>query len=260
MWRLKWLGISTPTGICFGFLFGWHERSSRQSCASRAGSTRENDRIAVKVKVLETPNSSGDPGFDIAADEYQGLVDSIMESLTKAVQAEVVEEPAEGGDVIHLQAYHTQEPQAAPANCDYFVGRLRCMHCSTVSRADSSTNCETFLRSSPAGEAFGVGDHLGPVFESARADYYATPHERTGDDLHVLEGWECPVCAGVNWAEIVVVDDRVKSIWSVTLNQATLKRAHLISSESVEIAAELTGRPPWTLLDEDILTILFERL
>ena len=134
------------------------------------------------------------------------------------------------------------------------------MHCGTVSRPDTSTQCETFLHSTPNGRHIRVGDHIGPVMTSARSDYYATSKDDDGGDLHVLEGWECACCNGVNWAEIVIADEHVKSIWSVKLNQDALGRAHLISSESVEIAAELTGRPPWTLLDEDILTILFDRL
>lgn len=229
---------------------------------SRLGGVLDQDNPIVKVKVLETelPEELQDPkNFPLDPEFYQGLVDRIVDTLGEVIRTE--EPKAEEGDVIHLQAYHTGEtPGELPANCDFFVGRMRCLKCSYISRGDTATNCETFLRESPDGRAIRVGDNIGVLVDTARPDYYASQNLGNDGPLHVLEGWECPCCRSVNWAEVVIRDEVVESIWSVKLTSDVLQRAHLFSSECVEIAAELTGRPPWTLLDEDILAILAEHL
>ena len=205
----------------------------------------------VKVKVIEQKGAD-DGELSLEPEFYEGIVERIMESLSQAIDEDANELP-EG--VIPLR----KAPDAPPTRCDFFVGKLRCQCCGRVS-SDASTFCETFIRSEPMGEELRVGDWIGPVLLKARPDYYAPTRATTSASTHVLEGWECPQCQQVNWAEVVIRDEHVASIWSVELNRASLERANMISSECVDVAARLTGRAPWALLDEDILQILIDSL
>ena len=52
------------------------------------------------------------------------------------------------------------------AHYDWFVGRLQCAHCGTISPEDASTGLHTYLRDTDdyAPEAYlGVGDALGEI-------------------------------------------------------------------------------------------------
>lgn len=216
----------------------------------------ELDQI-VRVKVLERADSenhvSGDPEF------YDGLVDRIMETLGEALLEEAgthISEDENGTIRIHSSL---TDITAHPGHCDYFVARLRCQHCGKVSPGDDTTHCETFLRDTPDGSWLAVGDHVGEIDVHQRPDYYQS-NRGTEAHLHVLEGWECPCCAKVNWAEIVVRDEHIASIWSVKLNRDTLERAHLISSECVDLAARLSGKQPWELIDADIVSVLLDHV
>lgn len=213
----------------------------------------------VRVRVLEQEKDEdlpADPEF------YDGLVDRIMESLSEALfeEADATVTEDEDGTIQIRPLSPDHETFAHPGNCDYFVARLRCQHCRKVAPADTSTHCETFLRETPDGSPLAVGDFIGHIDVSQRPDYYQSRRTLEGANLHVLEGWECPCCQRVNWAEVVVRNEHIESIWSVNLSKETLHRAHLISSECVDLAARLSGKQPWQLIDADIVAVLLENL
>ena len=213
----------------------------------------------VKVKVFDKANDAADLPSD--PEFYDGLVDRIIESLGEAIFEDADASMEEDDDgLIHFHALTDAQIASHPGNCDYFVARMRCQGCGKVSHSDASTHCETFLRDRPDGSWLGVGSHVGLIDVSQRPDYYQSRKEQTTESLHVLEGWECPCCQKVNWAEVVVVDELVTSIWSVRLSRETLYRAHLISSECVELASKLSGKQPWELIDADIVSVLLEHL
>lgn len=217
----------------------------------------DHDQV-VRVRVLEHHDDDlpADPEF------YDGLVDRIMESLGEALFDEAHSRITEDEDgTIHIHAARIDgDVSAHPVNCDYFTARLRCQHCRKVAPADASTHCETFLRDQPDGSSLGVGDHVGCIDVNQRPDYYQSRREVEGANLHILEGWECPSCQRVNWAEVVVRDQHIASIWSVNLSKDSLHRAHLISSECVELAARLSSKQPWELIDADIVAVLLDHL
>lgn len=171
----------------------------------------------------------------------ENLVDKIVGTLTESM------------------ATNGAQDDTHPSDCDFFVARLRCHRCRNVSPEDDSTLCETFLRQTPDGSWLRVGSVVGPITSAHRQDYYAVNRAQNGA-LHIIEGWACPKCEHVNWAEIVVENETIRSIWSVSLNQETLKRANLLSSECVELAGQLADTPPWGLTSDDILRILHEKL
>jgi len=211
----------------------------------------------IRVKVLEPAEGKHLP---VDGEFYDGLVDRIMESLSEALFEEAENQGLEDSDEFHVHSVLTGDVATHPGNCDYFVGRMRCQHCKAISANDTSTHCETFLRDVPNGSTLGLGDYVGPVDVHKRPDYYQPRHEQEGADLHVLEGWECANCSQVNWAEVVVRDEHVASVWSIKLSRDTLMRAHLISSECVELASKLSGKQPWELIEADIVSVLLEYL
>lgn len=238
---------------------------SRLGDAMQAGDDRE---PLVKVRVIERNSEDDSEPLDrknlpMEPEFYDGLVDRIMATIGDAMSEEDgllegVEYPE--GVVAFPGMQHDSTPVEFVTRCDYFAARLRCQHCSEVSENDASTHCETFLRPNPDGSELRVGDYVGAVEKTQRPDYYTSAVENHGGDFHVLEGWECPCCQQVNWAEVTVRDGYIVSIWSVELNRDTLERVHLVSSECVEVAARLTGRAPWALLGEDILALIHKHI
>lgn len=227
---------------------------------SGAGGEQEN---WVRVKVFEPDDASdGLEASDLPMEPefYEGIVDRIMNALGDELEGQSAffgaakDEDLPEGMVRFPSSF---EPEMPP-QCDFIVANLKCHHCGVVSR-DASTHCETFLSKEPQGRDLRVGDSIGELDLSERPEYYQG--KINSEDVgHVLEGWECPSCANVNWAEVVLDEGVIRSVWSVELNRVALERADLISSECVELAAHLCGRPPWTLLGDDIVAILCEHL
>ncbi len=235
---------------------------SRIGDAIEAGDERE---PLVKVRVIERQREEDERpnplDLPMEPEFYEGLVDRIMETIGDAIgREESVLNDLPDGVLAFPGQVEESLPQELATRCDYFVARLRCQHCRAVSENDASTHCETFLRPNPDGSELRVGDWVGEVQDTQRPDYYARAVEHVDKDVHILEGWECPCCHEVNWAEITIRDGFIASIWSVELTRETLDRVHLVSSECVEVAAKLTGREPWTLLGDDILDLIYENL
>lgn len=214
---------------------------------------------AITVKVVDAerggPSIPDDPAF------YDLVVDRIVETLDH-----YLDEVADGAELSaaalndEIEAAFNDDGSGVALASDTFIGRLRCMSCGIVT-ADERSACETFLRGGARGEVFSVGSRLDLAHDEVAVDYYARAiRPRPNVPVHVIEGWECPHCEAVNWAEIVIRDSLVSSIWSVALSRLALERAHYVTSECVELAARLTGRPAWSLLRDDVFEVLFDEL
>ena len=140
---------------------------------------------------------------------------------------------------------------------DWFVAKLRCPECGTISSATSATNMQTHLRDDADGSELGVNAHLDPL--EVRPDdilssgYQLVAQPEPGRAIRLLEVWGCPACRrSDNWAMITIRDAPValiEAIEAVTLDRATLERAHFISDSWVLVAAQFTDAPP-----EDLFT------
>lgn len=200
----------------------------------------------VRVKVLDR-----EPGEPVDLMEFAALpadpefYDEVVESVLASI----------GG------LFDDEVPGRDPAaDCDYFVGKLRCHECKTVSRSDRSSQCETFIFPEPSGTEFAVGDHVALEPNDLPRDYYAHLREWTpGTPLHVVEGWQCPCCNNINWAEVVVRDEIVETVWSVDLSSDVVDRANVVSAECIEVVAAKTGQPMWKLLEKGVLSAFVER-
>lgn len=146
------------------------------------------------------------------------------------------------------------------ADCDYFVGRMRCHTCRNITPSDNSSQCETFIFPTPQGRAFRVGDRIELRPEDLPRDYYAhlTPWDGS-KPLHVVEGWQCLRCDAINWAEVVVRDQILESVWSVDLTSEVVERANVLSAECIEVVASKTGQPMWKLLEKGVLSAFVEK-
>lgn len=217
---------------------------------------------AVTVKVFESAHDGGAPSIPDDPQFYDAVVEKIVSTLD-AYLDHVDEGAPLSASALNEEienAFSEPELEVEPRSCDHFVGHLRCHQCGVVT-TDIAAGCETFLRQQPDGTIFGVGSPFDFDPAQVARDFYAhAMPAATGEPLHLVEGWECPSCSAVNWAEIVVRQGIVASVWSVALTREILERAHYVTSECVELAARITGRPAWTLLGDDVFEILFDRL
>ena len=144
-------------------------------------------------------------------------------------------------------------PQASPMPpiCDWFVAGLRCPGCGTISPATSATSMQTHLRDHADSSELGVHARLDPRDVQADAilgsGYQLVARPEPGETFGLLEVWACPACGRTdNWAMIEICDALVPSIAAieaVTLDRATLERAHFISDSCVFVVARLTDVP-----------------
>ena len=212
--------------------------------------------ITVRVVDSDLPKIADDPAFyDLVVDRIVETLDHYLDSVSDGAPlcATALNEEIDA-------AFSEPEPGCEARPSDSFVGRLRCMSCGIVT-ADESSACETFLRADARGELFTVGSAFVVSHDEVAVDYYARAvRPDPVAPVHIIEGWECPHCEGTNWAEIVIRDCLVSSIWSVALSRVALERAHYISSECVELVARITGRPAWSLLRDDVFDVLFDEL
>lgn len=202
----------------------------------------------VRVKVLDR-----EPGEPVDLMEFAALpadpefYDEVVESVLASIGGLF----DEGSDLAGRQD---------DADCDFFVGRMRCHTCRKVTPADTSSQCETFIFPLPKGTSYRVGDAIELQASDLPRDYYAhmTPWNGT-DALHVVEGWQCPCCDSINWAEIVIRDSQIESVWSVDLTAEVVERANILSAECIEVVASKTGQPMWKLLEKGVLSAFVEK-
>jgi rubredoxin len=145
---------------------------------------------------------------------------------------------------------------------DYFVASLKCPVCGVISEADESTNMQTHIRKNPELAYLGIGHPLEiePKYMK-RCGYLTIQPSQPGQEIRILETWECPSCgAPYNWAEVVVLNGVIKEIVAVEINRTVFEQAHYISDECVSIAMDLTDRTYTDIIQDDLVEILRERL
>ena len=146
---------------------------------------------------------------------------------------------------------------------DWFVARLPCPDCGTVSPADDSLEMSTYARADPQGAFIAAGDPFEAdpaALAEGRVDgYIALKPPAAGAPIRLLNAWRCPSCGSLNWAEIVLADGKVASIEARALTRAVLDRAHFIGNDAEFVAAALVDSEA-RLDDAETLAILRERL
>jgi len=152
-----------------------------------------------------------------------------------------------------------------PHSYDFFVAAMTCPICGRVSPADTSTNMQTYLRDAPDMASLTVGDALTIDPERIRRqDYegYLTVNvPEPGEPVRMLLTWECPSCGSpLNWAEVTVRDGTIESIQAVRIDRERFERSHLLSNDSISLAAEVSGQPVRELVGTDIVRLLRETL
>lgn len=204
----------------------------------------------VRVKVLDT-----EPGEPVDLMEFAALpadpafYDEVVESVLASIGG-LFDDGADPTDISGRQE---------DADCDFFVGRLRCHECRQVTANDRSSQCETFVFPKPEGRSYKVGDTIELAPDELPRDYYAHLNAWDGNaPLHVVEGWQCPCCDTINWAEVVVRDGVIASVWSVDLSNEVVERANILSAECIEVVAAKTGQPMWKLLEKGVLSAFVE--
>ncbi|MBI5596241.1 MAG: hypothetical protein HY928_09165 [Elusimicrobia bacterium] len=120
---------------------------------------------------------------------------------------------------------------------DWFVGDLECPACGVLSPADGRTNAQTKLRDKPYQMELAAGDELLVTRASALdAGYVPNDPFPPGDDLRILQTWECPSCgAPFNWLQVVVRDGRILSVEAVSPDPDVLAAAHYIDEEALRL-------------------------
>lgn len=130
---------------------------------------------------------------------------------------------------------------------DWFVASLRCPVCGTVSPPTSATNMQTHLRDNADGSELAVGSELEALDvrtpDILNSGYQLVEQPRPGEPSRLLESWRCPTCGHDNWAVVTIDGTRITGIEAVTLDRATLQRAHFISEQCDILAAQLSGIP-----------------
>jgi hypothetical protein len=202
----------------------------------------------VRVKVLDR-----EPGEPVDLMEFAALpadpqfYDEVVESVLASIGGLFDDEPNPGA-------------RSDDFDCDFFVGRMRCHNCRAVSQADRTSQCETFIFPHPEGRVYRVGDTVDLTPDNLPRDYYAHLNDWDGNaPLHVVEGWQCPCCNAINWAEIVIRDSVIESVWSVDLTSEVVDRVNVLSAECIEVVAAKTGQPMWKLLEKGVLSAFVEK-
>lgn len=141
---------------------------------------------------------------------------------------------------------------------DYFVASMRCTKCGVVSPADESTKMTTHVRDEPSLARLGVGAPVVLPAEMEELGYYTVKRPAAGEAVNLLQKWRCPTCrfAG-NWAEIAIESGAIARIEAIAaIDRARLAKAHFITNDCIDLAAELTGRSYEELVDENVVEIL----
>lgn len=141
---------------------------------------------------------------------------------------------------------------------DNFVGNLRCPNCGVISQADESTNMVTYIRSKPEMTYLGTGHPLQINMDRIEeSGYLIIKIPQMNEDVHILHAWGCPACGTwPHWAEIVVINDEIRSISPVRLDRKVFERANLIDYEVKASAAELIGKSYVDLAYDEVVPIL----
>ena len=142
---------------------------------------------------------------------------------------------------------------------DFFVARMKCPNCGETSPDDESTNMQTKIRKEPNLSYLRVGDSVEPAEPDVA--YLTIRKPEPGEDIRILQTWECPNCNRVdNWAEIVIQGGIIRSIQPVSLNRETFRRANFIEDSAASVASRLLDIPINETIGMDVVQVLRERL
>ncbi len=144
-------------------------------------------------------------------------------------------------------------------NYDWFVAAMPCPVCGAVSARDEAIEMYTYARAHSDGADLGVGDAFafppGALAAGILDGYLTLCRPDDGEPVRLLNSWRCRTCGSLNWAEIVVADDRIATIDATPLDRNALARTHFIQNNAEFVAADLVGATA-RLTDDETLTIL----
>src|SRR5262245_9314583 len=126
---------------------------------------------------------------------------------------------------------------------DYFVGQMVCLHCGVVSSADESTDMQTKICAERELRRYGVGDFLPADYDNMRNNRYVEivpPSNKK--NYSVLDWWNCVSCeASLNWARIIVEEEIIRSIASVSLDKQIIESSNYICEDYVIFGWQVTN-------------------
>jgi len=145
---------------------------------------------------------------------------------------------------------------------DYLVANLKCFKCGNISKADDSTNLQTYIFSNSEGNCYKVGSQVDlNLSEISDLSCFQLNPVKGNDPVHLLETWECPQCKEImNWAEIVFHNNQILSINAIELNSEVISRCHFISDLCDSVAADVLGKNKQDLSDEETIETLKTKL
>ena len=117
---------------------------------------------------------------------------------------------------------------------NFFVGRLRCPACGTVSEPNSRTDMQTYLTEGRGLAELGVGHPL--VLPDDVEDYgYIRLRDSAADEaVRLAETWTCPSCSTRNlWAVVVIHQGRIQHVEAIDLHQ-DLASLHLVGQDAMD--------------------------
>jgi len=124
----------------------------------------------------------------------------------------------------------------------FFVAEMECPVCHTVSPATNETDMQNQLGTEPW-TRFGVGDEVPSTDEDLVASYVRVRPNRDGEPTRLLQFWRCSSCGNDNWAEIEVVEARVRTIAPVAPERRSLARVqwvHELHSEELFLTVDVS--------------------
>lgn len=126
----------------------------------------------------------------------------------------------------------------------YFVARLKCPVCGTLSPDDTSTMMVSHLLEDPGISVIKEGDRVPQSRRDIAETFYELHPIPAAGALILLQEWYCRHCRAERFAHVVFDQDgRVDSITAVPMTAAALDKAHIGSERMPEVYEMLTGEP-----------------
>lgn len=113
---------------------------------------------------------------------------------------------------------------------DTLLAELECPICGAVSPADPSTGMQTKLRREPDLRDLMVGSEF-RIDPAALEDFSLLHEPGAADSVRLAVTWRCPGCRALQWAEVVIKDDVIRSIAAIVLDEATIDRLNYVDVE-----------------------------
>lgn len=113
---------------------------------------------------------------------------------------------------------------------DSFLEMLQCPICGLV----SEEYIQTVIRDTPDMSYLQVGDSL--LVDQDRANsagYITLKVPQFGEDIYLLDIWDCPNGHGYNWAAIIIGEGIIKEIKAVPKTSEIINKTHFVSEECI---------------------------